>query len=926
MRTGLSKLLDKEHLEHIKSVRPDDLAPSLGTIIRAIVAQSRTPGLTIDVAWLYHRPEIFFDNTMLTESFAKIIREVIEGLASKGVGGIFLNLDMGSGKTHLLALLLHLFVSCRLNPHTCNNYLDEYRKKTGYNENLAKKTVVIAADLRTPENIFEHLKLTELILRKMEAYDAASIVENSIDQRELPSSKKLAESIPKDAHILVLIDELHYAVTMGSEREKELVKQFIRFIMGLVNYRREIPTRGGGIVLVVASARRDFEKWHEIETDIAARDGELVAVVNGFIDQLQRIEKIITTHWLSLNEAKKILEKRLRLQALFNKVFHESFNKLIERVIRADSDIPQAHHMRSLIKAMAIYALNALSTGDNIVSPAHFSEDVIDTLLGSTKVAESYKSIYSEIMSRLTNMEHGKWHELAINIIFTHTITGDPMKLVEMVRVAKTREAPVEHIPLVKETELREILTKVHGLREAETIDIIRDLDAIHPNIHRVRLARGEEAYFIAPVVSVVALYKRIIRDKYKWYTANSEKVFSYVSDYVQSLGRDSEFIEQIVVRSLKELEKKPHSRDKFYVYIYFNDMLLSRLTSGGETSQESFNEMLKDVYGFYERKLEHNIVIVIPKIKKQVLDGMSMYLAIDEATEHIVNRYIAALERSVPLSTSRGVDEIQQELLKLEIRDLEAEIGKRLNEALSSFTSAIISLLDKAVYYTPNGLKTVDIRLDTGITESFEKQPTINKVVDMLRSKRQRVLNDIAEKLAKWIASSGPIILTTSPSEVQPILFSIVKEDLQSRKSATLYLTDPLIAPLREGTWVYIPSKVVKVVIDPLFKQIEREFGEKYSVKKIEDSSKVAFVLEPKRLSPEEGEKRAIDRTQSEEAVKPLAKDIYEVIDEVATSGGGILRVAIEISRDSVGIIKEGLSLIRKYVKNFEVEQRRES
>jgi len=921
MSADLSRHLDKGHLESIRSVRPDDLAPSLGTIIRAIVAQDTSK--LADTAWLYYRPETFFDNTVLTGSFATIIKNVIEGLDSGSVSGIFLNLDMGSGKTHLLALLLHLFGSCRLNPHICSSYLDEYRKKTGYNDNIAQNTVVIAVDFRTPENIFEHLKLTERILSKIKeekAGKATSIIRDSIKDRKLPSPKELADCIPENVHILVLIDELHYAVTMGSELERELAKQFIRFIIGVVNYRRETPRRRGGIVLVVASARRDFERWHEIESEIAARDRELVAVVNGFIDQLQRIEKIVTTHWLSLSEARKILEKRLRLGAPFNEVFHDSFNRLIERVIRADSDIPQAHHMRSLIKTMAIYALNALNSGDNIVSPAHFSEDVIDTLLGSEKVAESYKSIYSEIVSRLTSIEHGEWYRLAINIIFTHTITGDPRKLVEMVRVAKTREAPVESIPLVEEVELRDVLTKVHGLQEADAIDIIKDLDDVHPNIHRVRISSGGEAFFIAPVVSLVALYKRIIKDKHAWYTANSEKVLSYVSDYVHSLGKSSEFIEQVVVRSLKELEKKPHSRDKLYVYIYFNEKLLSQLTPSGETSQESFDEILKDVYSFYERRRDHNIVIAIPKIKKRVLDGLSKYLAIDEATEHVINRYIVALEGR-PLPTSGEADEIQRELLKLEIKDLELEIGRRLNEAVSSFSSAMISLLDKAVYYTPNGLKTVDIKLDASITEGFEKQPAIYKVVDMLRSKRQRVLVEVAEKLAEWAASNGPIRFVTSSSDALPILFLNIKEDLQSRRSITLYLKEALTLPLRKDAWVYIPPKIVKATVDSLFEKIKKEFGEKFNVvKKIEDDNEVVFELEPKRLPPEE----EIEIPPNQRGIVPPTKDIFEVVDEIAACGGGTLWLAIEIDRDSADTIKEYLSPIKKYVKDFKVEQKR--
>ena len=925
MNVNLSRFLDREHLESIRAIRPDDLAPSLGTIIRAIVMKSSATSSTIDVRWPYYRPEVFFENTELTDSFAEIIRGVITSLMHESVAGIFLNLDMGSGKTHLLALLLHLFASCQLNPVLCSEYLNEYRRRTGYTERIANKTVVIATDMRTPESLFDHLKLTEIILRNMGAYEAAKIIRDSIEHRKLPNPKELAEKIPDDAHMLILVDELHYAVTMGSEREWELVKQFISFIMELVNYRREIPTRRGGIVLLVASARRDFERWHEIEADIATRDSELVAKVNGFIEQLQRVEKVITTRWLSLNEAQKILKKRLRLKTSFNNVFHESFNRLIERIIKADSDIPQAHHMRSLIKAMAIYALNALDSGDDIVSPAHFSEAVIDTLLGGADIARSYKSIYSEIMSRLVNVEHKRWFELAINTIFTYTITGSPEKLIEMVRAAKTRETPAEYIPLIKEAELRDILVNVHGLRESEVIDIIKSLDDIHPNIHRVRLAKGEEAFFIAPVASVLAIYKKMIREKYERYMGETQKVLSYISEYIESLRRSEELVEQVVVRSLKELEKKPHSRDKFYIYVYFNDVLISQLTPRGETSQESFEEMLKEARNFYERRPEHNIVIVIPKVKDRVLNGIAKYLAIDEATEFVINRYIAGLEKGILFAGGKA-DEILRELLRIELKDLEAEIGRRLNEAISSLVNAMISLLDTAIYYTPEGLRIVSIKLDVSDIEGFARLPEIRKVIDSLRSKKQRAIINVAEKLSKWIISRGPIRLIESTSDAGHILSSSIRDWLQSRLYAIIYLTDPRIERLREGTWVYIPSKTVKAARGWVIEQVEREFGTKYEVIKTEDAKRVVIELKPKKPPSLLGQQvpQRTERSTSV-AIQQPSRDLIDVINDIAKGRGGVLWIAIEITKDSVELVKEALSMITKYIKDYKEEHRHE-
>ncbi len=933
MRTSLYKVLDRGHLENIRSIRPDDLAPSLGTIIRAIALN-----VTGEAQWLYYRPDVFLENTVLTDSFKNVIRDVVDTLRNGSVGGVFLNLDMGSGKTHLLALLLHLFVSCRLNPGLCEGYIDEY-EYLGYSRKLAEKTVVIAVDMRAPENLFEYLKLTEIILRNMEVYRGAEIINESIRKMELPDPKKLAESIPEDLHILVLVDELHYAVTMGSEKERERVKQFISFILGLLNYRRDMPTRRGGIAFLVASARRDFERWHEIESDIMKEDSELVAKVNGFIQQLRRIEKVSTTHWLNLSEARKILEKRLKLKTSFNKVYHESFNKLILRVIRADSDIPQAHHMRSLIKAMAIYALNALDMGDDIVSPAHFSEDVIDTLLGDTEVAMSYKSIYSEIISRLANAKHKRWFKLAVNTIFTYTITGSPEKLVEMVRVAKTGETTTEHIPLIKEAELRDILVKVHELPESMAPDIIGGLDDVHPSIHRVRIKGGEEAYFIAPVASVLAIYRKKIKENYEQYMSNPDVVLKYISEYVESLSRSDEYTEQLIVRSLRELEKKPHSKDKFYIYIYYNDALVSQLSPKKETSQKSYGEMLKDVYRYYEGKHEHNVVIVVPRIKYNVLMGIARYLAIDDATEFIINNYIARLEKG-SLFMRNKVDEIQRKLLEIELGDLQAEIGRKINEAISAFVDAMTSLLDIVVYYTPEGIKRESIKLNVIVNSKYGNKLDIHKAVDLLRGKKSGVLVDVAKALTDWIISSGSIRFVKSPSDAGNIIFYSIKDFLQTRLYKEIFLSDPIVEKLG-NYYVYIPPKVIKNAIGTVKARIKEEFGKRYKVVIAEEDWKVTIKLEPLResllkeslheIEVEEAEQgtvvetgivgRAIVEEYREEGKEVGKESILDVVEELAEKGG-VLWIAVEVSKDSVDVVKEALGMIEKYIKDYRGER----
>jgi Predicted ATPase (AAA+ superfamily) len=246
-------------LDEIVRVKPDELAPSLGAVILAIgegrVEEGETP---------YYKPSVFFELTYPSDNFISVLKSVVEALRNRGFTSIFLNLDMGSGKTHLLTLLLHLFASYTLAPKQLSDYLDDYKSKTGYDENLARKTVVFAFDLRTPRLATRYLTLTERLLRKLGSDGAAELVKSAYDHDKLPDANELAKRIDKELNLLILIDELHYAATLGDEEDKRIVAEVVKFVLDLVNYRRTLYRDASGIAIVVASSRRDFNRWLEI--------------------------------------------------------------------------------------------------------------------------------------------------------------------------------------------------------------------------------------------------------------------------------------------------------------------------------------------------------------------------------------------------------------------------------------------------------------------------------------------------------------------------------------------------------------------------------------------------------------------------------------------------------------------------------------
>jgi hypothetical protein len=911
-----------QDLERIVKVKPDELAPSLSTVILALAE-----GIVGEGELPYYKPSIFFSLTHPTENFIRILKSIVESLRSGGTTALFLNLDMGSGKTHLETLILHLFVSCNIAPQQCHGYLQDYRERAGYSENLARRTVVFAFDLRTPKLAYKYLRLAEKTLEAAGLPGVADIVRQARENGRMPDPQKLADMLPEDVNILILVDELHYAAVIGDDEDRRITAEVVKFILDLVNYRRALrraPT--SGIAVLVASARRDFHRWQEVRSTI--HDRGFAAVLDSFVDQLQRIESSVETRWLSLDEAKRILERRLGLgRGAFDRVFHSSFDRFIERVIRADTDIPQAHHMRSLIKVMALYALNATRAGDNIVTPARFDESMVDMLLAGSDIAMGYKTIYGEIVNRLRSSSDGDKVLLAVNTIFSLTLTGAPERLIEMVRIAKRGEAAGRlHIPVVREAELRAIL-RVHGLTDSAIDNVVSVLDRIHPNMHRVSLVEGGHAYFIAPVPSPLAIYRMLIDERYKGYLGNPKALLEHLKDYVMGLVYRDEYSEQEVVESLQDLEKRPHSKDKFYVYIYANWGLLSQL-KGMETGEDPFKSMVMDVNAFLERKRDHNVAFVLLRVKQDVLEGLARYVAVEEATHYMVSQYIAPLERPA----GRREDEVFRQLLEIELGDLKAEVTRQLNDALASLRGSMVSLLEETRYYAPKGVLWEKLRLEEEDAGRLSVHD-VRLAIDLLRERRQRTIGGIARALNQRV-TQGLIVLGKAGSQYfENMLYGEVVELLKRQGVASIRFNEPRLVRL-EGPvdrWAYIPSSVVKSLAVRVVERVKGELGRDYDVEVRMDDVQFVILVRPKPQPPQPEAQVATPQPTGagvqvvQRREEPLnLSDLMRLIDSVKERGGElVVSVQVKVDRASADPVKRVLGQIARYILGVRVEKR---
>ncbi|MCQ4448897.1 MAG: hypothetical protein NO076_06625 [Sulfolobales archaeon] len=901
--SSVRNFFKEDLLKEIVRVKPDALAPSLGSVILAIgegrIEEGETP---------YYKPSVFFELTYPSDNFMSVLRSVVETLRNRGFASIFLNLDMGSGKTHLLTLLLHLFASYNLAPEQLSGYLDDYKSKTGYDENLARKTVVFAFDLRTPKLATMYLKLTEIFLSKLENYDAANLVKRAYEEDTLPDAKELAKKIDKNLNLLILIDELHYAAISNDIQDRKIAADVVKFVLDLVNYRRTLYGATSGIAIVVASSRRDFDRWLEIRDLI---DPRFRVSIEGFIDQMQRIESTTQARWLSLDEAKRVLEKRLGLRkGEFEEVFHKSFDKFIERVVKADSDVPDAQHLRSLIKAMAIYALEAYDHNDSIVSPARFTEDVIDLLLPANDVANRYRSIHAEIVNSLKSSARREEVLLAVNSIFSLTITGAPKKLLEMLRVAKETETLPQDIPVVREVELSDIL-KAHGLSDSTIYEVVKDLDTLHANIHRVSLAGKDYGYFVVPYVSPLAMFLKMRSDEYKELMGDPNNLAERICEEdLLRLEYSDDFSELKAIESLQELEKTPHPPDKFYIYIYVNTGLLKQLSAEEQTIDNSFNTMKKEAKEFLARKGAHNLVIVLPRITKEAIEGKAYSLAVDSAASYVINKFIAPQEKG------ESQDEITRKLLEIELGDLKAEIGRRLNEALATFTSSLRSIFAEALYFTPNGVMSEPITLDN-IKRREVKVYEIQTAIDTFRKGLSDVIADVSRALVDRVKNG--LIILPSPDKAVEAVYKDIEEDLKRNWSTSFRVDAYRIQKLTEDRWIYIPPKVMEQISKSVIERVENAFKDRYEVgKRVEEEGKKYTIKvvpiaqqtqQPIKTSPSPQLQPQLSPSLSPwEALKGL-------IDSLAEKGG-MIWVKIEVNKESAERIKRYLSLLKDHIK----------
>jgi hypothetical protein len=315
---------------------------------------------------------------------------------------------------------------------------------------------------------------------------------------------------------------------------------------------------------------------------------------------------------------------------------------------------------------------------------------------------------------------------------------------------------------------------------------------------------------------------------------------------------------------------------------------------------------MKMDAKKFLESKGVHNLVIVLPKITNEALDGKAWSLAVDSAMSYVINEYIAPLEKR------EGQDEVAKRLLEIELSDLKKEMGRRLSDALAAFTSSMEKVFAEALYYTPKGVMSEPIAID--IRRREVKDRKIQEVIDTFRMDLSNVIADASRSLAEKV-KQGRMILPSINMAIK-VVRRAIEEDLKTKQTASFRVDEPRVEKLEnvEDRWIYIPPKIMKQITESIIKQVEDAFKDKYEVGKKQEGERYTIRLVPITQQPIEIFPPPQPQPQPPTSPSPW-EALNRLIDSLAKKGG-MIWVEIEVNKESAERIKRYLSYIKDYIK----------
>ncbi len=692
--------------EHAVGRTVDELAPSISSIVHALVRG----GAAAD----YADPHLFIELTQPTESMSAVLSHVLGALL--GTRGRFvamlLDADMGSGKTHLLTLLLHAFYSLKKWPRRGLGAALAQLLGDGIDA-LDKPVAVLAVDLKTG-NASESLKLFAESLKTAGDHGAAELIEKANYDPKRVSGEELAKAVNAKTSLLVLVDELFGFAVMNCDRTDHEMVHLLRLIYELVQRRRPLADSGeSAVVLLVASARADYRGWKQISGTCR---------IGVFIDQferdLQRVKLTAGARWVSVEEAMQIAAKRLGLSP---RDFSRGLYDLAEKVLREDTLFPQAHHLRGLIKAMASYALAACEAGHGKITAAHLTEAAISALLGVD--AGRYKSLY-EVIKRKADGDL----LYAVNAVFTGSMVGDPERLAAVVSGDRSAVSSTERWLMAELTQIMPTESAAKAVKALEAV----------PHIKAVR-SGGEVAYVVTPFLNVKAFLMELFNEALKTEAVDAP-------------------------RRLKELLLRSQTPSWANVVVAADgDFDPKRLRDGAlnliVVLSGDPRQALEKARGF--------AVAVAPKY-----DALAPAFAKESAFMRAVSEAKAYLEAREEV---RKVGEkIYERILETYRRELLDAAVEKASEVFGELVRAIVDALSDAYYKTPTGaIEPVKVKL-AALSAKPEEKMKYETLLEALELNRNQTVGSAVAKYLETLAQAVNFIHNPNTAEALGRRFEI--------------------------------------------------------------------------------------------------------------------------------------------------------
>ncbi len=702
--SGLRNCLKSRLEEYAVGRSVDELAPSLSSLVHSL--------LKGDVTSDYSNPQFFIELTYPTDSMKTVFSLVFGAMRARRsrFAALLLDADMGSGKTHLLALLLHLFYSLKKWTHYKRALRTDLEKLLG--EDIAvldESTAVLAVDLKTG-NAAETLRLFEESLRMAGDRAAAELIKDAGYNPSHIDYVNLAKSINSKTNVVVLVDELFGFAAMNCDNPEHEMVHFLRLIYELVQRRRPLADSGdSAVVLLVASARSDYRGWKRISE--TCRVG---VFVEQFERDLERIRLLAASRWVSADEAMRIVAKRLDLSP---NDFSRGLYDLAEKVLREDTLFPGAHHLRGLLKALAAYALSACEAEHNKVTAAHLTETAISALLGTD--AHRYKSLYDVIRGKVGGDQDLLY---AVNAVFTGSMVGDAERLAAVVAgdrgvVSSTERWLMEELSYVMPKD-----------RAAQTIKKLETL----PHVKMVK--NGEVVYVVTPFLNIRAFLSEVFNEAVKSEAADVAR--HRLKELLHAIILPT-WSNLVVVEDPATFDPKELKDGVFNLVVVFSGDPRSALEKVGKSS-------------LVVAAVAPNYDVLTPALAR----ADAYIKAVGDARKYLEARESEHVKKMIPDSKiyERVLESFRQELV-----EAAAELGSRV---FSELMQAVADSLSTAYFKSPvDGIvKPIRVRPEVGRRE-LGRGVAYERLLEAIHAEETNAVRDVISVYLKDLAQRTDFI-----------------------------------------------------------------------------------------------------------------------------------------------------------------------